>query len=135
MSVAVIHRLSSLWFPVEVTCCCNIAAAFPMLPTWTGSTGPSNRRAAARIWSWHWTNPRISKEDMDAVPLNNSYCQVMRIRDGKLAEVKEYFDTELAASAFGSHSEPIPGMQSASPGLLNEHSETLPMKLTEYNND
>ena len=29
---------------------------------------------------------------------NNSYCQVIRIRNGKIAQVKEYFDTALAES-------------------------------------
>ena len=37
----------------------------------------------------------------DGQPYNNSYCQVIRLRDGKFAEVKEYFDTALAASVFG----------------------------------
>ena len=37
----------------------------------------------------------------DGRPYNNSYCQVIRLRDGKFAEVKEYFDTALAASVFG----------------------------------
>ncbi len=37
-------------------------------------------------------------ETTSGVPYNNAYCQVMRIRDGKIAEVTEYFDTELAAS-------------------------------------
>ncbi len=41
-------------------------------------------------------------ETTDDVPYNNSYCQVMRIRDGRIAEVKEYFDTQLAASILGS---------------------------------
>ena len=37
----------------------------------------------------------------DGRPYNNSYCQVIRLRDGKFVEVKEYFDTALAASVFG----------------------------------
>ena len=37
----------------------------------------------------------------DGRPYNNSYCHVIRLRDGKFAEVKEYFDTALAASVFG----------------------------------
>lgn len=41
-------------------------------------------------------------ETTDGVPYNNAYCQVIRIRDGKIAEVKEYFDTQLAASVLGS---------------------------------
>ena len=40
-------------------------------------------------------------ETKDGKPYNNSYCQVIRIREGKIAEVKEYFDTELATSVFG----------------------------------
>lgn len=40
-------------------------------------------------------------ETLDGVPYNNSYCQVIRIREGKIAEVKEYFDTELTSSVFG----------------------------------
>jgi ketosteroid isomerase-like protein len=33
---------------------------------------------------------------LDGVPYDNSYCQVMRIREGRICSVKEYFDTELA---------------------------------------
>lgn len=40
-------------------------------------------------------------ETKDGKPYNNSYCQVIRIRDGKITEVKEYFDTELTSSVFG----------------------------------
>lgn len=40
-------------------------------------------------------------ETTDGKPYNNSYCQIMRIRDGKVAEVTEYFDTELTNSVFG----------------------------------
>lgn len=36
---------------------------------------------------------------LDGVPYDNSYCQVMRIREGRICSVKEYFDTELAARA------------------------------------
>ena len=32
---------------------------------------------------------------------NNTYCLVFRFRDGKIAEVTEYLDTELARAAFG----------------------------------
>jgi ketosteroid isomerase-like protein len=42
-----------------------------------------------------------SAETTDGEPYNNSYCQVMRIRDGKIAEVTEYFDTELTGSVIG----------------------------------
>jgi len=40
-------------------------------------------------------------ETLRGVPYNNSYCQVIRIRDGKIAEVTEYFDTALVNSIFG----------------------------------
>ncbi len=40
-------------------------------------------------------------ETVDGTPYNNSYCQVMRIEDGKIAEVKEYMDTALVVSVFG----------------------------------
>ncbi len=42
-----------------------------------------------------------SAETTDGKPYNNSYCQVFTIRDGKIAEVKEYFDTELTSAVFG----------------------------------
>ena len=37
----------------------------------------------------------------DGVPYNNSYCLVFRLAGGKLREVTEYMDTELAAAALG----------------------------------
>ena len=40
-------------------------------------------------------------ETLDGEPYNNSYCQVMRIEDGKIVEVKEYMDTALVVSVFG----------------------------------
>ena len=40
-------------------------------------------------------------ETVDGKPYNNSYCQVIRIEDGKIAEVKEYFDTALVVDVFG----------------------------------
>jgi ketosteroid isomerase-like protein len=33
--------------------------------------------------------------------LGNSYCHVFRIDDGKIIEVTEYMDTELASSVLG----------------------------------
>ena len=33
------------------------------------------------------------------IPYNNSYCFVFRLADGKLKEVTEYMDTELATAA------------------------------------
>lgn len=41
---------------------------------------------------------RGTAETKDGVPYNNAYCQVMRIRDGRICEVTEYFDTQLAAN-------------------------------------
>ena len=40
-------------------------------------------------------------EIMDGTPYNNTYCQVIRIRDGQIADVKEYMDTALIDSVFG----------------------------------
>jgi ketosteroid isomerase-like protein len=35
------------------------------------------------------------------MPYNNTYCLVYTVRDGKLAEVVEYMDTDLALKALG----------------------------------
>jgi ketosteroid isomerase-like protein len=43
-----------------------------------------------------------SAETIDGKPYNNSYCQVIRIRGDRIAEVKEYFDTALVDAVFGS---------------------------------
>lgn len=40
-------------------------------------------------------------ETADGTPYNNTYCQVIRICDGQIAEVKEYMDTALIDSVFG----------------------------------
>ena len=40
-------------------------------------------------------------ETLDGRPYNNSYCWVVRVQNGKLAEVIEYSDTELITSVFG----------------------------------
>lgn len=40
-------------------------------------------------------------ETKDGQPYNNTYCHVFRIRDGKIAEVTEYMDTELVTAVFG----------------------------------
>jgi ketosteroid isomerase-like protein len=40
-------------------------------------------------------------ETTDGTPYNNTYCQVIRICDGQIAEVKEYMDTALIDSVFG----------------------------------
>jgi ketosteroid isomerase-like protein len=42
----------------------------------------------------------------DGRPYNNTYCQVIRIRDGKFVEVREYFDTALTGSIFGFSADP-----------------------------
>ncbi len=42
-----------------------------------------------------------SAETIDGKPYNNSYCQVIRIRGDRIAEVKEYFDTALVDAVFG----------------------------------
>jgi hypothetical protein len=41
-------------------------------------------------------------ETLDGTPYNNTYCQVIRIADGRIAEVTEYFDTALVDAVFGS---------------------------------
>ncbi len=46
-------------------------------------------------------------ETTDGRPYNNQYCQVMRLLDGKIIEVTEYFDTELTSSIFGSASNAV----------------------------
>ncbi len=40
-------------------------------------------------------------ETLDGRPYNNTYCQVMRLRDGQIIEVKEYMDTALVSKVFG----------------------------------
>ena len=40
-------------------------------------------------------------ETLDGTPYNNTYCQVIRISDGRIAAVKEYMDTALIDSVFG----------------------------------
>jgi uncharacterized protein len=45
-------------------------------------------------------------ETKDGRPYNNTYCHVFRIRDGKIGEVTEYFDTELATAVFGAQGSP-----------------------------
>ena len=41
-------------------------------------------------------------ETHDGVAYNNTYCQVIRIRNGQFAEVTEYLDTALVDAVFGS---------------------------------
>ena len=40
-------------------------------------------------------------ETLDGKPYNNTYCQVIRLRDGQIIEVKEYLDTALVNKVFG----------------------------------
>lgn len=40
-------------------------------------------------------------ETLDGRPYNNSYCWVIRVRDGQFAELTEFMDTELATAVFG----------------------------------
>ncbi len=40
-------------------------------------------------------------ETMNGTPYNNTYCQVIRIREGQIVDVKEYMDTALIDSVFG----------------------------------
>jgi uncharacterized protein len=40
-------------------------------------------------------------ETTDGHPYNNTYCQVIHLRDGQFVEVTEYFDTHLTGSIFG----------------------------------
>lgn len=42
-----------------------------------------------------------SAETLDGAPYNNTYCQVITIRGGQIADVKEYMDTALIDSVFG----------------------------------
>lgn len=49
-----------------------------------------------------------SAETLGGAPYNNTYCQVMRIRDGQIAEVREYMDTALIDQVFGSRQDPSP---------------------------
>ncbi|MCL7976344.1 MAG: nuclear transport factor 2 family protein [marine benthic group bacterium] len=37
----------------------------------------------------------------DGREYNNSYCHVIRLRDGQFVEVTEYFDTNLTGTVFG----------------------------------
>jgi len=40
-------------------------------------------------------------ETLDGKPYNNTYCQVFRIRAGRIAAVREYMDTALIDAVFG----------------------------------
>mgnify|MGYP001812605679 CR=1 FL=1 len=39
-------------------------------------------------------------ETLEGQPYNNTYCWIIRIRDGKFMEVTEFMDTELITSTF-----------------------------------
>jgi ketosteroid isomerase-like protein len=40
-------------------------------------------------------------ETKDGRPYNNTYCHIMKIRDGRIAELTEFCDTELTSSVYG----------------------------------
>lgn len=40
-------------------------------------------------------------ETLDGRPYNNTYCQVIQVRDGRIAAVTEYMDTALVSRVFG----------------------------------
>jgi len=40
-------------------------------------------------------------ETVNGTPYNNTYCQVIQVRDGQIADVKEYMDTALIDAVFG----------------------------------
>ena len=44
---------------------------------------------------------RGKAETIDGTPYNNSYCHIFRIVEGRIAEVTEYLDTQMAAGTFG----------------------------------
>ena len=50
----------------------------------------------ATSWSSRCRGEVITKTGK---PYNNTYCFVIRMRDGKMVELTEYFDTELVTAA------------------------------------
>ena len=40
-------------------------------------------------------------ETLSGLPYNNTYCWIVKLKDGKFVEVTEFMDTELITSAFG----------------------------------
>lgn len=40
-------------------------------------------------------------ETKDGRPYNNTYCQIFRLREGRIVQVTEYMDTELVTAVFG----------------------------------
>ena len=47
---------------------------------------------------WVVVQSRGKAETIDGRPYNNTYCHVFRIGHGKIVEVTEYLDTELASA-------------------------------------
>jgi ketosteroid isomerase-like protein len=47
---------------------------------------------------WVVVQSRGTAETKDGRPYNNSYCHVFRIGHGKIVQVTEYLDTELASA-------------------------------------
>jgi ketosteroid isomerase-like protein len=37
----------------------------------------------------------------DGLPYNNQYCMVLKLKDDKIVQIREYLDTDLAKSIFG----------------------------------
>mgnify|MGYP001816273400 CR=1 FL=1 len=46
---------------------------------------------------------RGTAETVDGKPYNNRYCQIMRLRNGRIVAVTEYMDTALVEETFGRH--------------------------------
>lgn len=44
---------------------------------------------------------RGTAETNDGRPYNNTYCHIMKFRDGKIAELTEFCDTKLTSSIYG----------------------------------
>jgi len=44
---------------------------------------------------------RGKAETVDGIPYDNTYCHIIRVREGKISEVTEYFDTALTNAVFG----------------------------------
>ena len=51
----------------------------------------------SQVFGWQFEQTTV-----DGKPYNNTYCQVITIRNGQIAAVKEYMDTALIDSVFGS---------------------------------
>ena len=62
---------------------------------------PRLRIASSRTAITSWSRPAARMSPRDGAPYNNTYCFVFRLADGKLAEVTEYMDSELAAAVLG----------------------------------